>query len=451
MNRMSDHMPAAETAMAASARSGLERRRLRIGIIPLTDCAVIVAAKEKGFFARHGVEVEITREATWAGIRDKLAAGVLDAAHMLAGIPIATALGIEALDCPMVTAMSLGLNGNAVTVSPALFGQMHSAAPEAATNRQASSQALRHVLERRKQEKLPPPTIAVVHPFSSHNYLLRYWLAAAGIDPSRDVRMTVVPPPRMVDDLRHGKVDGFCVGEPWSALAVSQGVGCAVATGYDIWQNAPEKVLGVTKHWAQTNPRTHVALIKALIEAAQWAEAKEHREELASMLCNGGYVGVPREVVALSLRGEYRASNGAPVEPLADFHVLFRHAATFPWRSHAAWFVTQMIRWGDVERVVDIDAVVREVYLPDVYRAAANELGILCPTTDGKDEGTHDAPWPLGDGQQSITMGADRFCDGASFDPAWPLTYLSRFQIHTLSAAWRHHFEGVASTSHLGR
>jgi nitrate/nitrite transport system substrate-binding protein len=204
--------------------------RLRIGFLPLSDCAVLAVALEKGFFRRHGVEVTLSREASWANIRDKVAVGALDGAQMLAGMPLAAAVGIDPIGRPLVTALSLGLNGNAITLSNALWARLVAADPHGTRERPMTAVALRQVIDDDRAHGRPLLCFAMVSPFSSHNYELRYWLAAAGIVPDRDVRLTVVPPPPMVDAMAQGSIDGFCVGEPWSSLAVQRGLGRLVVS-----------------------------------------------------------------------------------------------------------------------------------------------------------------------------------------------------------------------------
>ncbi|MBI1370268.1 MAG: nitrate ABC transporter substrate-binding protein [Planctomycetes bacterium] len=404
----------------------LETRQLNVGFIPLTDCAALVAAQELGFFERQGLEVKLFREPSWSSIRDKVSVGLLDAAHMLAGMPIAATLGIDGIAQPMITAMSLGLNGNAITVSNALYDRMLDIAPRQATDRTASALALRRVIEADRRAGRKPLTFATVFPVSGHNYQLRYWMASAGIDPDRDVRLVIVPPPQMCDRLAAGLIDGYCVGEPWNEMAVHHRLGHVLVTGYELWNNSPEKVLGVTADWAQRHPRTHIALVTALIEAARWIDEPEHRREVALMLAKPEYVGAPGEVVSMSMTGTFKYHADAPALPVPDFNVFFRYGATFPWRSHAVWFMTQMARWGQIPRATPFDEIARAVYRPDIYRAAAGSLGVACPGRDSKPEGDHDQPYADAEG---LALGPDRFMDRRRFDPAHPLAYLDSFDI----------------------
>ena len=401
-----------------------EKPRLTLGFVPLTDCAPLVIAQEHGLFARHGLEVTLSREASWANIRDKVAAGLLDGAQMLASMPLATTLGLGEVQQATITALSLDLNGNAITVSNRLHDEMASLDPAGLSDPPVSADRLKPLIDARRAAGKALPVFAMVFPFSTHNYLLRYWLAAGGIDPDRDLRLVVIPPPQMVEALRIGAIDGFCVGEPWNAAAVAEGLGQVLTTSHDIWNNHPEKVLGVNADWAGRYPVTHRAVMKALIEAARWLDEPAHRLEAAEILAHPDYVGAPTEIIAMSMTGSYRYRHGAPPQPMPDFNVFSRYAANFPWRSHALWLLAQMVRWGQLREPVDLLGIAQTVYRPDLYRQAAAELGIACPTSDWKAEGAHAAPW-LRDG---LILGADRYVNGAAFDPADPLANLAGFE-----------------------
>ncbi|HZR80883.1 MAG TPA: CmpA/NrtA family ABC transporter substrate-binding protein [Candidatus Binatia bacterium] len=403
---------------------------LRIGIIPLTDCAPIAVACERGFFRRHGIDARVTREASWASLRDKLAAGALDAAHMLAPMPIAATLGIDPLAVPTITAFSLGLNGNAITLSEELWSRMRAADGDATAARPLPATALRRVIEDDRRRGRPPLRFAVVYPFSSHDYELRYWLAAAGIDPEADVGLAVVPPPRMVECLESRTIDGFCVGEPWSSLAVRRGVGRIAITKLEIWSNSPEKVLAVRRDWADRHRELHRAALRALLEAAVWTDRAENRAEVAHVLASERWVGAPASLLAGSLTGRIALAQDGEAVELPDFHVFHRYAATFPWVSHAAWLVLQMLRWGQLARPVDVLDAAASVYRPDLYREAARDVGVSAPAADVKTEGTHAGPWSLaGADGATIAMGPDLFFDGGTFDPRALVASLTRSPI----------------------
>ena len=341
-----------------------EKTELRLGFIPLTDCCVLAAAKEKGFFEKFGLDVILSREASWANIRDKVCVGALDGAHMLAGIPIATTLGLGFSRKPMITAFSMDLNGNAITVANELYARLMSLDPAVADNPSITAQVLKEVIETDRNAGKSPLTFAMVYPFSNHNYEIRYWMASAGIDPDRDVRLMSIPPQYMVENLRAGQIDGFCAGEPWNACAVSKGVGRTIITGYEIWNNSPEKVFGVTREWADKNPDTHLCLIKALLESAAWIDKPENRPVVAEIIAAEKYVGVSAEVIKMSMTGTFQYSPGSEPRTLPDFNVFHRYQSNFPWRSHAVWIISQMYRWGQLEQCINIKEVAETVYRP---------------------------------------------------------------------------------------
>ena len=423
--------PGLNAAAHAAGSEGLEQTECTFGIIPLTDCAVLVIAAEKGYFKKYGLNVTISKEASWASIRDKVSVGVLDGAHMLAAMPIAATLGLGVPPKATITAFSMDLNGNGITVSNELYGRMLEADPAAMQARPITARALKKVVDADKKAGKVPLTFAMVFPFSKHNYELRYWMAAAGIDPDRDIRLIVVPPPQMVANLESKNIDGYCVGEPWNARAVTDGTGHTLITSYEIWNNGPEKVFGVNREWAEKNPNTHRAAVMALIEAAQWMDEPGNREEVVRIISKPEYVNAPEDVVKMSMTGTFRYSSGEAPRPLPDFNVFHRYAANFPWQSHAVWFLTQMIRWGQIEHPIDIRKTAASVYRSDIYRSAAQALGVPVPSVNYKPEGSHVAPWTLADANAPIVMGPDRFFDGGVFDATKPVEYLSSFDIRS--------------------
>ena len=409
-----------------SAGRVIEKPSLELGFIPLTDCAPLVIAQEKGFFAAQGLDVNLSRESSWANIRDKVSSGILDGAQMLAAMPLASALESSRSQA-MVTALSLDLNGNAITVSKELYGRMLATGISDLDTPLGSAQALRKVVEddiARGRKKL---AFAMVFPDSSHNYLLRYWMASAGIHPDRDVDLVVVPPPQMGNYLRAGLLSGYCVGEPWNTYAVSEGLGRTLVTSYDIWNNHPEKVFGVTRAWADANPNTHLAAVRALIQACQWLDDRNHRAEAAEILSQGRYVNAPVDVIEKSLAGRLQYSSDQEVRKVEDFNVFHRYLANFPWRSHAVWFLTQMVRWGHAPESVGFENVTRAVYRPGVYREAARALGLPVSADDCKVEGGHSTSWELGAVTENVSMGPDQFMDGRVFDPHRPHDYVASF------------------------
>ena len=389
----------------------LEKTALRLGYIPLIDCLPLVIAQERGFFAAHGLSVELNCEASWANIRDKLIVGHLDGAQMLAPMLLAASLGVGGLRKPMLTAFSLGLNGNAITVSNSLFNALRE--KTAGDTAFDAAQALAAVVRARKAAGQDALVLATVFPFSSHNYLLRYWLSAAGIDPRRDVKLVALPPQQMVDNLRLEHIDGFCVGEPWNSCATAMGLGKCLVTGYEIWQNGPEKVFGVTEQWQQQHPNTHAAVLRALDEAAAWIE--DHRIEALRMLDRGHYLDVPLEWLAQSLSGDLRVGLAQSKRSADYFHVFHRYQANFPWRSHAQWFLQQMQRWQQVQGEINSAEVATRVYRTDLYREIFQATHNL-PAADVKPEGTHAGIWTMPGTRGDIELGSDLLIDGAVFN-----------------------------------
>ncbi|NND92574.1 MAG: ABC transporter substrate-binding protein [Granulosicoccus sp.] len=424
----SNVIPIDKARTQTSSGSRLEKARLSLGFVPLTDCAPLVIAAEKGFFENHGLQVELSRESSWANIRDKVSTGMLDGAQMLAAMPLATAFDTQHTQ-PMVTSLSLDLNGNAITLSRELYGRMIATGFDDIDSATGAARALKAVIDQDRDAGRPVLSFAVVFPQSSHNYLLRYWMADAGIDPDRDVRLIVVPPPQVGHYLRVGLIAGCCVGEPWNTLAVSDGLGRIVATSYDIWNNHPEKVFAVTRFWAECNPNTHHAVLKSLLEACAWLEVPDNRSETCEILSQGRYVNVPVEVLETSMSGQLRTSSVGETRAAPDHNVFHRYAANMPWRSHALWYYSQMLRWGEIDSAENIDSVARSVYRPEAYRAAARALHLPYPVDDNKAEGQHELPWMLPTDDDAVPMGPDRFMDGRIFQPDAIEDYVSGFAI----------------------
>ncbi|HYE46508.1 MAG TPA: CmpA/NrtA family ABC transporter substrate-binding protein [Caulobacter sp.] len=404
--------------------SGPETNDLRLGFIPLSDAAPLIVAREHGFFEEEGLRVELSREASWANIRDRVASGALDGGHMLAPMTLAASMGVGGERTPMTVPLALNLNGAAVTVSKALAGALRAVDPAGMAGAGRTAVPLARLIAARRDRGQPVLTFAVVFPYSIHAYALRYWLAAGGVDPDRDLRLVVAPPQRMAERLAAGKIDGFCVGAPWSGLSVSQGVGEVLLHASDIWRMGPDKVFGLTRAWGEANPQALQAAIRALLKAAAWADRAENRPALARLLAQPAYLDAHESLVRQSLM---------PVAPGEPAPIVYsRHAAGFPWRSHALWFLTQMLRWGQIGPEVDLRRAADAVYRPDLYRQAAASLALAAPLADDKPEGEHDGPWVLEDASAPIPMAADRFFDGRVFDPRDPLAYVRDFAISRL-------------------
>jgi len=370
---------------------------LRLGFIPLTDCAPLAVAQALGFFEEEGLNVTLEREASWATIRDKVAVGALDGAHMLAPMALAaTAAGEGEILAPL----ALNQNGSAVTVSMALAQAIRAADLQAPSQSSVTAAALAKVVAARRENGQGALTFAVVFPYSMHNYMLRYWLAQAGIDPDRDVRLVVIPPPRMVERMRAGEVDGFCVGAPWNAVAEAEGVGHILVAASQFWPGGPDKVLGVTAGLATHRPDELRACLRAVMRGAAWADEPENRETLIELLARPDRVGAPAAAIARALDGEI---------------VFHRDAAGLPRREHGLWFLSQMTRWGQLGAEHDLQALVDRVYRPDLYREAALSLGpILEPAL-----AFADAAGPA----------QARLFDGLTFDPQAARAYAASFAI----------------------
>lgn len=412
--------------------SSLEMTDIRVGFVPLADAAPIIMAKERGVFEKYGLNVTLVKVSSWARMRDMLAVDDIQAAHMLAPMVIASTMGLEPSTPPFTTALALNMNGNAITVSNALYADMYKANPKAMKERPITARALRDVVAARIHSGQAPLTFAMVYPFSSHNYQLRYWLAAAGLHPDRDVRLVVVPPPKVMEHMKAGIIDGYCVGEPWNSEAIVEGVGSTLITSNELMGLAPEKVLGVRQAWADDNPNTYRAILSAVLETAKWLSSPNAMEEAASIMSTHNYVGVPAKRILPALTGENRQTAGDIFMNMPDFNVFYRYAANFPWGSHASWFITQMYRWGQVKEPLNINEVIRTAYRPDIFREVALAGGHIFPTVDFKNEGNQIHPWLMTNASASFALGPNQFIDGRIFNPKDPVAYIEGFQRHSL-------------------
>ena len=380
-----------------------EKKALQLGFMRLSDSAPLVLAKELGLFEEFGLDVELSREVSWANLRDRLVLGDLDAAQLLAPLPMMTSYGAGGMRANLLTGLSLSLNGNAITVSSGLWSELAMPGTARPPDPLLTARKLRELLATRDHKS--GLTFATVHLFSMHTILLRMWLSAGGIDPDRDVRIIVLPPEQMYDSLARGVIDGYCVGEPWNTLAVMQGAGSVVATGYHIWNNAPEKVLGVTENWHRAHPGTHARLRLALMSAAHLLRDREQREQAAEILSRPEYLGLPVKVLAPSLTGDFCFSKGTEPVYIRDFHVFWLYQAGFPWRSHAETLMrysSQSLGRSIAEE--QIRSLVQQCYRTDLYREAARYLGIPSPGKDVKTENRHAAAWEM---EPGIAMGSD--------------------------------------------
>lgn len=379
----------------AIAKGGLEKVNLAIGFVPLNDCAPLVVAQEKGLFQKYGLEqVTLVREPGWKTIWEGSRSGRLDAALVVAGIPLASTLGVGGVPVPLVTALTVSRGGNAIT-----FG------------RRLLLQAFQSPWDLRQYLRQTPDTVhtlGVVHPASMHNFLLRYWLASGGVDPDRDVTLTVIPPPQMVAHLKAGNIDGYCVGEPWNSRAVREQVGVIVATTPELLPSHIEKVLAVRQDWAQSYPRTHVALVKALLEACHYCDQPQHRPQILEWLAQPQYVGVVTADLEPGWRGILQRGIADESQVIVGFHQFANGRNTCPERLEHLWILTQMARWGICPFPRNWVAVLDQVLDDKTYALAARELGLP--------DRAHD-------------RGALLFADGSRFDGEDPLNYLESVAI----------------------
>ncbi len=382
------------------------------GFVPLLDSALLVAAREKGFAEGEDVELTLVRERSWASIRDRLAVGHFEVAHILAPMPIACNLGLTAPAPRMIVPMALGLGGNAVTVSDGVWRQMVEHGASGDLDARANGAALRQVISHRGGEGL---RFGVVHPYSGHNYELRYWLSASGIDPDREIEIVVLPPPDMGDALKEGAIDGYCAGEPWNTVGVLERNAHLATVKAAIWKSSPEKVLGVNGQWADGHPEALAALLRALYKASRWCGDPANHEELAALLSGPAYINCPQQWLYPALSGMLMIG-GSETRAVADFFVPNAKAATFPWKSHALWFYTQMVRWGHVAHSKTHRQIAGNTYRPDIYREALKTLGIAMPSASAKVEGALRIETPVGS-TGALTLGPDGFFDGSLFDP----------------------------------
>jgi len=374
--------------------------KLRIGFLRLTDSAPAIVAQEFGYFAEEGIDADLFEEPSWANIADKLAYGFLDAAVIVPPLAFAIEMGLRGVSQKLIIPCAISMGGNTVTLSRALALRVREIAHKDGVS---TAQALAACLKDRDQ----PLPLGIVHSYSTHNLLLRYWLATAGLEAGREVRLSVVPPARAVEALQSGLIAGFCAGAPWGEIAVRAGAGLNVATSGDIWRAAPEKAFAVRASWAEENPESLKGAVRALVRAAQFCDAPENASYTGSLLSRQKYLGVDSHAILSSLPG------GA-ITP-DNQSCFWRGAATFPWRSHALWFLHQMARW-DLIGNIDAEALAARVYRSDLYRAAVAPLGISVPLADCKSEGAHSTSWRLEAAPQPIAMGPDSFCDGAVFE-----------------------------------
>lgn len=379
--------------VAVLSRHGLEKVNLEVGFVPLTACAPLAIAKEKGFFAKHGLdEVNLVRETSWRGIVDGMAGGYLDGAQMPSGLPLWMTLGGSGKSTPIVSALTMTRNGNAITLGKSFYDR-----------------GIYSLTEFREYLKENPQIhrMGVVHPSSMHNLLLRYWLASGEIDPDRDVVLKNIPPAQMIVDLKAGSIDGFCVGEPWNFRATMEGIGFVVATDLEIWDGHPGKVFGVREDWAKAYPNTHIALVKALLEACIYCADPRNAQEIEKLLSQREFVGTPEQYIHLGDQNQAACSIDKPLRQYAH-HQFFGKNVNRPSRTEQLWHMTQMARWGTVPFPRNWVEVMEKICRVDVFTTVARELGLMDIT---------------------YSRGPIQLFDGSTFTTDDPIDYLHNLKI----------------------
>jgi nitrate/nitrite transport system substrate-binding protein len=377
----------------SAGKDGPEKTEVKIGFIPLTDCAPIVVAAEMGFDKKYGINISPSKEASWAAIRDKTVAGELDAAHVLYGLIYGVQMGIGGLQKDMSVLMTLNHNGQGITLSSQMKEKGVS-----------DGSTLKRLIDSERRNY----TFAQTFPTGTHAMWLYYWLAANGINPMKDVKTIVVPPPQMVANMRLGNMDGYCAGEPWNARAAYDKVGFTVATSQDIWVDHPEKVLGTTAEFVQKHPNTARAMIMAVLDACRHIDATANRAEVVKLISEKPYVNAPREVIEGRFLGHYDNGNGSQWEDPNHMKFFDDGKVNFPYLSDGMWFLTQHKRWGLLKTDPDYLAVARKVNQIELYTEAAANLKIAVPKNP---------------------MRSSRLMDGSVWDGSDPKAYAANFKI----------------------
>lgn len=391
---------------AFAAGAGPEVTGTKLGFIALTDAAPLILAKEKGLFDKYGLpDMEIVKQASWGATRDNLVLGTegggIDGAHILTPMPYLISAGkVTQNGQPLKMAIVARLNLDAQGISVASAYADLKAGVDAGVLKEAFA---------KKKAEGAPAKVAMTFPGGTHDLWIRYWLAAGGIDPDRDVETIVVPPPQMVANMKVGTMDAFCVGEPWNAQLVNQGIGYTAANTAEIWARHPEKSLGLRADFVEKNPKATEAILLAVMEAQMWADDMANREELAGIVAKRAWFNVPARDIVGRLQGRYDYGNGRVVEDSPHVMKFWRDDASFPFKSHDAWFLAEDVRWGRFGPETDIAALVGEVNRADLWREAARTLGVAAPASDSR--------------------GVETFFDGKTFDPADPQKYLASLEI----------------------
>jgi nitrate/nitrite transport system substrate-binding protein len=389
---------AVQTVAHAAGSDAPEKKEVRIGFIPLTDCASVVMAAVNKFDEKYGIKIVPTKEASWAAVRDKLVNGELDAAHVLYGLVYGVHLGLGGPKKDMAVLMTLNHNGQAITLSKKL-----------AEKGAVDGASLAKLMASEKREY----TFAHTFPTGTHAMWLYYWLAAHGVNPMSDAKIITVPPPQMVANMRVGNMDGYCVGEPWNHRAIADGIGITGITTQDIWKDHPEKVLGTTAEFAQKNPNTCRAMTAAILDASRWIDASlSNRLKMAETVADKAYVNTSVEVINQRILGRYQNGLGKTWDDPNHMKFFADGFVNFPYLSDGMWFLTQHRRWGLLKQDVDYLAVARQINQVELYKQAATAAKVSVPK-DG--------------------LRASKLMDGVVWDGKQPAQYATGFKVKALA------------------
>lgn len=374
---------------------------VRFGMIALTDCSPIVIAHEKGLFKKYGINSTVIKGASWAAIRDSLSNGDIQATHMLIGMPLASTMGLlGSPQVPMVAPWMINRNGQAISLKAELKGKIST-----------DPKALKPLVDAAKKSG-NPMTFAMTFPPGTHAMWMRYYLGAGGINPDKDVALVTVPPPQMVANMKVGKMDGFCVGEPWNARAIADGIGYTAITTQELWRDHPEKVCAFKEDFAQKNPKTVKAILKALHEASVWLDDMKNRPEQAEIVSRPTYINCPPEIILGRLQGHYDYGDGRKLDD-PNYMIFSDRNCNYPQEKYAIWYMSQFRRWGMLPQAPDYQGIAKRVMRPDIYEEAMKELGV-----------THGGP----------SSDPETLFDGITYDPKDPETYAKSFTVNNLIA-----------------
>lgn len=383
----------------AYASDAPETTDIKIGIIALTDCSPFVIAHEKGLFKKYGIKSTIAKQASWAAVRDALSGGTIQATHMLIGMPFASTMGLAGSPVkPMIAPWLVNRNGQGISLANKFKGKVTD-----------DPKALKPFVDEAKA-KGTPMTFAMTFPPGTHAMWMRYYLGAGGINPDKDISLITIPPPQMVQNMKIGKMDGFCVGEPWNARAIEEKTGYSSLSTQDMWKDHPEKVCAFTEEFADKNPRTVKACLKALHEASVWLDNLDNRSEACDIVSGPNYINCPKEIILGRMLGRYDMGDGRKKED-PNYMIFHQRNCNYPQAKYGVWWLTQFRRWGMVEGAPDYAGLPKKVLRADIYEEAMKEIGYA-----------HGGP----------NNSPETLFDGKTFDPTKPEEYAKSFEVHNL-------------------